>query len=168
MEVVVQRRSILEVEVDAIVNPANSLGYMGGGVAGVIKRFGGDEIEREALSKAPIPVGSAVLTTAGRLRFRGVIHAPTMEEPAMRTTEEKVRKATRAALKLADDLRFGSVAFPGMGTGVGRVPKDVAARAMVEEIKNFRPTCLRKVVLVDLDEEMVKEWEKALGEQTSI
>jgi len=156
------RGSLLEVEVDVIVNPANSYGYMGGGVAGVIKRFGGEEIEREAVSKAPIPVGEAVLTSAGKLRFKGIIHAPSMEEPAMRTTEEKVRRATRAALQLADRSGFRSVAFPGMGTGVGRVPKDVAAMAMLEEIRSFEAKSLERVVLVDLDEEMVQEWKKAL------
>ena len=164
MEIEVRKGSLLEVEADAIVNPANSRGIMGGGVAGVIRRLGGEEIEREAVSKAPVPVGEAVLTTAGRLPFKGVIHAPTMEEPAMRTTEEKVRKATRAALKVADENRFRSVAFPGMGTGVGRVPKNVAARAMIEEIRGFKPKCLEKVILVDLDEEMVEEWKKALKE----
>ena len=164
MEIEVRLGSLLEVEADAIVNPANSRGIMGGGVAGVIRRFGGEEIEREAVSRAPVPVGEAVLTTAGKLPFKGVIHAPTMEEPAMRTTEEKVRRATRAALRVADENRFRSVAFPGMGTGVGRVPKDVAARAMVEEIRSFKPKCLERVILVDLDEEMVQEWKKALQE----
>ncbi|WP_457600109.1 macro domain-containing protein, partial [Hydrogenivirga sp.] len=61
MEVEVKRGSLLEVDTDVIVNPANSYGYMGGGVAGVIRRFGGEEIEREAVEKAPIPVGKAVL-----------------------------------------------------------------------------------------------------------
>ena len=135
---------------------------MGGGVAGAIKRFGGEEIEREALEKAPIPVGEAVLTTAGRLPFRGVIHAPTMEEPAMRTTEDKVRRAVRAALRVAKENRFRSVAFPGMGTGVGRLPKATAARAMLEEIRSFSSEYLEKVVLIDLDEEMVEEWKKLL------
>ncbi len=167
MEVEIKKGSLLEVDAEVIVNPANSQGYMGGGVAGVIKRFGGEEIEREALSKAPVPVGEAVLTTAGKLKFKGVIHAPTMEEPAMRTTEEKVRRAVRAALKLADELCFRSIAFPGMGTGVGRVPKEVAAKAMVEEIKEFKARCLEKVVLVDVDEDMVKEWEKAVEELLS-
>jgi len=162
MEIRVLRGSILEVDSEVIVNPANSQGYMGGGVAGVIKKAGGEEIEREAVSKAPIPVGEAVFTTAGRLKFKGVIHSPTMEEPAMRTTEEKVRKAVRAALKLADEMCFRSIAFPGMGTGVGRVPKDVSAKAMVEEIKNFKARCLKEVILVDLDEDMVEEWKKAL------
>ncbi len=164
MEVEVRKGSLLEAEADVIVNPANSHGLMGGGVAGVIKRLGGEEIEREAVSKAPIPVGEAILTTAGRLKFKGVIHAPTMEEPAMRTTREKVILATRAALKLADELCFRSIAMPGMGTGVGRVPKEVAAKAMVDEIRRFEAKCLERVLLVDLDEEMVEEWKKALQE----
>ncbi|MEJ7556295.1 MAG: ADP-ribose-binding protein [Aquificaceae bacterium] len=162
MEISVVQGSLLEVQADAIVNPANSLGLMGGGVAGVIKRFGGEEIEKEAVSKAPIPVGSAVLTSAGKLPFKGVIHAPTMEEPAMETTEEKVRKAVRAVLELADRMGFESIAMPGMGTGVGRLPKDVSARAMIEEIRNFQPKNLKRVILVDLDRQMVEEWKRLL------
>ncbi len=162
MQIEVLLGSLLDVKVDAIVNPANSYGYMGGGVAGVIKRAGGEDIEKEAIKKAPIPVGSAIITTAGRLPFKGVIHAPTMEEPAMETTEEKVRKAVRASLELADKLGFESIAMPGMGTGVGRLPKDVAARAMIEEIKAFEAKSLKRVVLVDVDERMVEEWRKNL------
>ena len=162
MEISVVQGSLLEVQADAIVNPANSLGLMGGGVAGVIKRFGGEEIEKEAVSKAPIPVGSAVLTSAGKLPFKGVIHAPTMEEPAMETTEEKVRKAVRAVLELADRMGFKSIAMPGMGTGVGRLPKDVSARAMIEEIMNFQPKNITRLILVDLDRQMVEEWKRLL------
>jgi len=162
MHIQIIKGSLLEVDADVIVNPANSLGLMGGGVAGVIKRFGGKEIEEEAVRKAPIEIGNAILTSAGNLKFKGVIHAPTMEEPAMATTEEKVRKAVRAALKLVDELGFESVALPGMGTGVGRLPKDISARAMIEEIKAFSAKNLKKVILVDLDEEMVKAWRENL------
>ncbi len=162
IEIEVVQGSLLEVQVDAVVNPANSLGLMGGGVAGVIKRFGGEQIEKEAVSKAPIPVGSAVLTSAGKLPFKGVIHAPTMEEPAMETTEEKVRKAVRAVLELADIMGFESIAIPGMGTGVGRLPKDVSARVMVGELRGFQAKNLKRVILVDLDTQMVEEWKRLL------
>jgi O-acetyl-ADP-ribose deacetylase (regulator of RNase III) len=158
MEIVIIEGSLLQVEADLIVNPANSLGYMGGGVAGVIKRVGGSIIEEEAVIKAPIPVGSAIITTAGSLPFKGVIHAPTMEEPAMETTEEKVRKAVRASLELADKMGFKSIAMPGMGTGVGKLPKDIAAKAMIEEIKSFKAVNLEKVLLVDIDRELVQKW----------
>ncbi len=162
MHIDIVEGSLLEVDVDVIVNPANSLGLMGGGVAGLIKRFGGKEIEEEAVKKAPIEVGRAILTSAGNLKFKGVIHAPTMEEPAMATTEEKVRKAVRAALELADELGFESLAMPGMGTGVGKLPKEISARAMLEEIKAFKPKHLRRIVLVDVDREMVRAWKESL------
>jgi len=162
MRVEVKEGSILEVDTDVIVNPANSLGIMGGGVAGVIRRQGGEQIEREAIMKSPIPVGKAVLTSAGRLPFKGVIHSPTMEQPAMRTSAEKVRLSVRAALELADREGFKSIAFPGMGTGVGGLNKEIAAKAMMEEIKSFNATNLERVVLVDIDKEMVEAWRKEL------
>ena len=151
----------------AIVNPANSLMLMGGGVAGAIRRAGGAEIEEEARKHAPVPVGQAVATGAGRLPVDRVIHAPTMEQPAMRTTAEKVRRAVRAALECADREGLVAVAFPGMGTGVGGVPVEEAAKAMVEEVKAHidAGTDLKAVEFVaftaDL-EEAFKRWAREL------
>jgi O-acetyl-ADP-ribose deacetylase (regulator of RNase III) len=162
MEIEILEGSLLDAEAELIVNPANSYGYMGGGVAGVIKRFGGDIIEKEALKKAPIPVGEAILTTAGKLRFKGVVHSPTMEEPSMMTTPDKVYKATRAALELVVREGFKSVAMPGMGTGVGKVPKGVAARKMLEAIREFKNSGIERVLLIDLDTDMVKAWKDEL------
>jgi len=88
-------------EVDAIVNPANSMLIMGGGVAGAILRAGGREIQEEASKKAPVRVGKAIATGAGRLKAKHVIHAPTMERPAMQTGAQNVRSATRGALECA-------------------------------------------------------------------
>ena len=65
-------------------------------------------------------------------------------------------------MELADRECFKVIAIPGMGTGVGGVPKEVAAKAMVEEIRNFEPKCLEKVILVDIDDEMVEAWERVL------
>src|SRR5215475_11463344 len=98
MQVHVAKADLTLMPVDAIVNPANSLGIMGGGAAGAIKRRGGDKILQEAMSCAPIAVGAAVVTTAGKLHARAVIHAPTMEEPGLKIGVENVRRATRAAL----------------------------------------------------------------------
>lgn len=160
MEVEIFQGSILEVEAEAIVNAANSQGWMGGGVAGVIKRVAGPEVENEAVAQAPIPIGSAVLTSGGRTKFKGIIHAPTMEQPAMRIPAENVSKATEAALKLADEKGFISIALPGMGTGVGGVSKDEAARRMVEAIKDTPTRRLKRVILVDIDQEMVEAWQR--------
>lgn len=155
---------LTEVAVDAIVNPANSLGLMGGGVALAIRRKGGREIEDEARAKAPILVGSAVLTTGGKLKARHVIHAPTMAMPAERIGIENVALATRAALECARRHRIESIAFPGMGTGVGGVPEGEAAVAMVGEVKAFlEEVGLGRIVLVGYGESMARAFEEALS-----
>ncbi|MFQ6075863.1 MAG: macro domain-containing protein [Candidatus Bathyarchaeia archaeon] len=161
--ILVKRGSITEEEVDAVTNPANSYLYMGGGAAGAIKRVGGEIIEREARRHAPVPIGEAIATTAGNLRARFVIHAPTMETPGP-TTPANVYKATRAALECADRVGATSIAIPGMGTGIGGVPTDEAAEAMVRAIKEHAEagTGIGRIVLVDLNPRMVEELEKAL------
>ena len=117
---------------EAIVNAANDHLWMGGGVAGAIKRRGGGEIEREAVRQGPIPIGDAVATRAGRLPARYVIHAVTMGQDLV-SAESHIRAATRSALQVAERLGLRSVAFPALGTGVGGFPLDRAAAAMLEE-----------------------------------
>jgi O-acetyl-ADP-ribose deacetylase (regulator of RNase III) len=162
VQILVIQGSILEVEAQAIVNAANSSGAMGGGVAGVIRRAAGSEVEKEAMQQAPIPVGHAVLTSSGKTPFQGIIHAPTMPKPAMRIPADNVGKATRAALAVADEQGFSSLAIPGMGTGVGGVmPADAAAR-MIKEIRSFIPRSLTRVILIDVDPTMVHAWREQL------
>jgi len=154
---------ITKQKADAICNPANSLLIMGGGAAGALKRAGGIEIEKEALRKAPVPVGKAVATGAGKLSSKWVIHAPTMERPAMSTTPEKVYQATKAALSCAEKIGARDVVFPGMGTGVGGVSHQAAAEAMLRAIKEFENEAksLKKIILCDIDKEMVEAWKRA-------
>ncbi len=139
---------ITTLAVDAIVNAANTDLWMGGGVAGAIKRRGGEEIEREAVRQGPISVGEAVVTGAGRLPARAVIHAATMG-PDLVTDEGAIRAATRSALALAAQRQFGSIALPALGTGVGGFPLERAAAVMLEEIvAHIRGrTSLREIVL---------------------
>ncbi len=160
MKITILQGDITNLEVDAIVNAANSYGYMGGGVAGAIKRKGGQEIEIEAVSKAPIPIGYAVITKAGRLKCRHVIHSPTMEQPASLIDVGNVKEATRAALECADEAGLKKIAIPGMGTGVGGVPRNKAAMAMIEVITNFNEKSLEEVILIDSNKEMVDEFNK--------
>ena len=162
MEIVAQQGDITQVKADAAVNAANSLGEMGGGVAGALLRAGGPEIEQEAKSKAPIPVGEAVYTTAGKLPFKGIVHAPTIEQPTQRTTVEKVRKATLAAMMCADSYGVKILAMPGMGTGVGGVSPAAAAEVMVETLRNYETASVRKVILIDRDAAMVEAFRDAL------
>ena len=158
MDITILQGSLLDVDVQVIVNAANSHGLMGGGVAGVIRRAAGSQVEDEARKQAPIAVGTAVLTSGGRTKFLGIIHAPTMPEPAMRIPAENVAQATRAALVLADEKGFTSMAIPGMGTGVGRVSPYEAAQRMIEEIRQFTPQSLQAVTLVDVDPTMIQAW----------
>jgi O-acetyl-ADP-ribose deacetylase (regulator of RNase III) len=135
-KIILSRGDITESDADAIVNAANNHLWMGAGVAGAIKRKGGQAIEDEAVSKGPIPVGEAIATEAGDLRCRKVIHAAAMGQDLI-TDEEKIRSATRNALLRAKELRLRSIDFPALGTGVGGFPVDMAAAAMVGETKRF-------------------------------
>src|SRR3989304_6422456 len=163
MEIVIINGSLLEADADVIVNAANSLGVMGGGVAEAIKKAGGDIVEEEVKNLAPIAVGKAVLTTAGNLKFKGIIHAPTMEIPGIRIPLVSIGKATKAALRLADEKGFSVIAFPGMGTGGGGGKKEVAANAMIETIADFNAQNLKKIILSDIDKELVEELKKVMA-----
>lgn len=163
-EIEVVMGDLTEIDAEAIVNPANSLGVMGGGVALAIRRRGGREIEDEARGSSPIPLGGAVLTTGGRLKARHVIHAPTMAMPAERIGIKNVALATRAALECARRRGIVSIAFPGMGTGVGGVPEGKAAVAMVREMKAFLDeNRLKRIVLVGYGRAMSRAFEEALS-----
>lgn len=168
MRIEVIEGSIVDVHVDAIVNPANLMGRMGGGVAKAIKQAGGPAIETEAMAHAPIRIGQAVLTTAGNLSARHVIHAPTMVKPAERTNIENVRAATEAAARCAEKARLRSIAFPGMGTGVGRVEPEAAARCMVDALHALDIVNLQRVVLVDRNPDMVAAFEHAVQNRKGI
>ena len=148
--------------VDAIVNPANSLGIMGGGFGGSLRRLGGDGILQAARAVAPIAGGAAIVTTAGQLPAKNVIHVPTMEEPGMMIGAENVRRAARAALIAADRNNFKVIAIPGIGTDLGGVPIDEAARAIVEEIRAHRRPNPETIYLVDMNDQMVYALEDAL------
>lgn len=162
LHITVIQGSILNANAEVIVNAANSHGFMGGGVAGVIKRAAGIEVEQEAVKQAPIAVGRAVLTSGGKTLFKGIIHAPTMPEPGMRIPAENVSRATKAALDLADEKGFVSIAIPGMGTGVGGVEPEDAARHMIRAIRLVSPRSLQNVILVDIDAAMVAAWRNEL------
>jgi O-acetyl-ADP-ribose deacetylase (regulator of RNase III) len=148
--------------VDAIVNPSNSMGIMGGGISGLLRRQGGEVIQQAAMQASPIAVGAAIVTTAGQLPAKHVIHVPTMEEPGMKIGAENVRRAARAALIAADRNNFKTIAIPGIGTDLGDVPIDEAARAIVEEIRAHRRPNPETIYLVDTSEEMLFSLEDAL------
>jgi O-acetyl-ADP-ribose deacetylase (regulator of RNase III) len=156
-EITIVRGDISTVEADALVNAANNHLWMGAGVAGALKRAGGQKIEDEAVKKGPIPVGEAVETTAGALNATYVIHAAVMGQD-LRTDETMIRRATRSSLQLAEKLGLHSIAFPALGTGVGGFPLDQCARVMVEEARTH--TGALSVLFVLYTEESYETFKK--------
>ena len=145
LQVEVVDGDITSIDVDAVANAANNRLWMGAGVAGAIKRAGGEEIEHEAVQQGPIEVGEAVATSAGRLPARWVIHGAVMGQD-LRTDAELVRRTTDSCLRLADELGAESLALPAFGTGVGGFRLDECARVMVQVVHEFEPSSLQRVV----------------------
>lgn len=131
---------LLTAEVDAIVNAANGHLAHGGGVARVISRAAGPALDEEGdgivRARGPIPTGEAVVTTAGRLPFRGVIHAV---GPCQGEGDEEARltAAISNALLRAHERGWTSLAFPAVSSGIFAVPLDVCARAYVRAVRAF-------------------------------
>jgi O-acetyl-ADP-ribose deacetylase (regulator of RNase III) len=126
---------ICDLEVDAIVNAANLSLWMATGVGGAIKRAGGDAIEFAAVRQAPVPIGGAIVTTAGALAARFVIHAVSLDRDR-RTSAAIIDAAVRSALARARENGVTSIAFPALGTGVGGFPLDEAALVTVQAVRD--------------------------------
>lgn len=163
MELEVVEGDITELDVDAIANAANNGLWMGAGVAGAIKRAGGEEIEREAVALAPIQIGEAVATGAGRLKAEHVVHAAVMGQD-LQTTAEVISQATRRTLEVADDLGASSLAMPAFGTGVGGFPIERCAELMVTEARAYEPDHLERVVFAVFGHDAELAFRRAVGD----
>lgn len=154
---------ITDSDTDAIVNAANSSLNLGGGVAGAIRRKGGPQIREECNRIGGAPVGSAVMTTGGRLKAKYVIHAvgPVRGEEH---EDEKLKDATLNSLILADRHRLKSIAFPAIGTGVFGFPKDRCAMIMLSTTMAYLedPTRLERVVYCLYDRDTFGIFESTL------
>ena len=161
-EIKVVQSDITELKADAIVNAANNKLVMGGGVAGAIRRKGGKIIEEEAIEKGPIEVGGAVATSAGNLPAKYVIHAATMSMD-FKTNEIKIRNSCRNSLKVAEDLKIKSIAFPALGCGVGGFPLLACAKIMAQEaLKHLRETktTLKEIIFCLYDQQAFAVFKK--------
>ena len=149
------RGNLLEEPVDAIVNAANGHLAHGGGLAGIISRAAGPELQQESENlvkeNGPFPTGSAVVTSAGKLPFKGVIHAvgPRQGEG---DEEAKLFRALVAAFEKAKERGWNSLSFPAVSSGIFAVPLDVCARAYV---KAARASPLGKVRLCLRDQPVI-------------
>ena len=156
---------LTEMDVDAIVNAANNDLQLGGGVAGAIRRKGGEAIQRECDAIGSIPIGGAVITTGGNLRARFVIHAASMQLGGT-TTARALRNSTAHSLRIAADRGLRSIAFPAVGTGIADFPIPDCARIMLGEVVEHlkEPTSLEKIYFALFDAQALSEFEKVLAE----
>lgn len=153
---------ITKIEVDCIVNAANKSLLGGGGVDGAIHRAGGPAILEACIAirnrQGGCKVGEAVITTAGNLPAKFVIHTVgPIWNGGKKKEEQLLAKAYSNSLKLASENGIGTISFPNISTGVYRFPKDLAANIAIETARNFlktNPNCsLKKVVFVCFDSE---------------
>jgi len=153
---------ITEQAVDAIVNAANNHLWMGSGVAGAIVRRGGRVIEADAIRQAPIQVGTAVITGAGTLAAKHVIHAAAMGQDLL-TDDDKIERATSGALDLAEARGLKSIAFPALGTGVGGFRVEDCARIMVRVVHEHagRDTAVNEIRFVLFDDSVFQAFQEA-------
>lgn len=148
--------NLLEEPVEAIVNAANGHLAHGGGVAAIIARAAGpalqEESDRIVRELGPFATGSAVVTTAGKLPFKGVIHAvgPRYGEG---DEEEKLVRALTSSFQCARERGWSSVSYPAVSAGIFAVPLDICARAYLAAARAAPLSkvrlCLRDQAVID-------------------
>ena len=156
---------ITQLDVDAIVNAANSALAPGGGVCGAIHRAAGLELADACAALGGCPTGEARITPGFNLKARFVIHAvgPVWHGGAQ-GEPELLASAYRASLSLANENRLKSIAFPAISTGIYGYPLDEATRIAVETVRQEmeRAGSLERVIFACFSQEVVGEYEKAL------
>ena len=164
-------------DLDAVVNAANTELWMGSGVAGALRSRGGKQVEEEAVAQGPIALGDAVVTTAGGLPNRFVIHAAAMgyraedahvpKAPGTSSSSEIIASCVRRALELAEDNGIRSIGFPALATGVGGFPVAQAADAMIWAVRDYERrtphTKIERVVFILLGNNAVRVYSEAVG-----
>jgi O-acetyl-ADP-ribose deacetylase (regulator of RNase III) len=150
-------------EADVLVNAANGLGPMGGGVAGALRRAGGKEIEDEAIAvcrqQDPQP-GQVYVTGAGKLAARYVFHAVTMKRPAEASSPAIVEKCLYSLLAKAREYGVHTLAMPALATGVGGVPQQAVAEVFARVLK---PVTDLEICVVDANRGFIASLERALA-----
>lgn len=164
-KIVLLQGDLTEVDADAIVNAANNDLQLGGGVAGAIRRKGGEQIQRECDAIGSIPVGGAAITSGGRLKARHVIHAASMQLGGT-TTAQALRSSTAHALRIAAQNNLKTIAFPAVGTGIAGFPMRECAEIMLAEAQKHLQgaTSLERVQFVLFDKQSLEIFEQVRKE----
>ena len=170
MKIEVIQGDITKVEVDVIVNAANSSLLGGGGVDGAIHRAGGPKILEDCQKirnrQGKCKTGEAVITTAGNLPAKKVIHTvgPVYNGgQRLEMEKELLGKCYKNSLELAKENNFKSIAFPNISTGIYKFPKELAAQIAIKTVKEN--AVLNKVMFVCFDEENYKIYKNYLEKE---
>lgn len=140
---------LLAAEIDAVVSPANSFGFMDGGIDRVLRDFLGAHVEsrvRELIAmrtEGELPVGQAMVVSTGHTKITRLVVAPTMRHPMRVAGTNHAYLATWAALKRASEVGAPPIAclgFPGMATGIGKMDPEESAEQMLKAYRQVMGT----------------------------
>lgn len=149
-------------DITAVVNAANAQLRMGGGVAGAIHRAAGPGLEKETAPLAPIKPGEAVITTGNKLPNKYIIHCLGPVYGADKPEDKLLADCYRNALKIAEEKKIDSIAFPAISTGAFGYPMEEAAKIAFTTIIDLAPVLeyckkIRFVLYSDRDREVHEE-----------
>ena len=162
------RGDITTQQVDAIVNSVNNDLLLGGGVSGAISRVAGPAVQEECHRIGTVPLGTAVVTSAGNLAAKHIIHAA-VNPLGLWADAKSVRAAVRNVLKKAQELGLKRLAFPAVGTGAGGFPVERCVDILYEEVLKHAesPTSLEEVSFVLYDEKPFAIFEERFKERVN-
>jgi len=170
-EIEVIKDDITMLDVEAIVNPANSFLMHNGGLAAQISKRGGMMIQQESKKIGNVPTGSAVITTGGNLKAKHVIHAVGPKYKDGKSGEaEKLTSAVKSALEIADKKKLKSIAIPAISSGIFGYPIAESSKIIVDTVVDFfntkkkakEETTIEKVILCLYDDDTFNNFVKAL------
>ena len=154
---------ITDMEVEAFVYDITADARLGTGYGGAIAIRAGKKVQEELDAIGSCPTGDAIITSGGKMKVRHIIHVngPKFFEE---DEEGKLRKATRSALRLAEENGIAQLAFPPIGTGFYQVDLGLAARVLVDEVTQHLENegTLKDILLVALDTREQKPFEEAM------
>ncbi len=164
MRLVAVRADITTLDVDAIVNAANSSLAPGGGVCGAIHRAAGPELAAACEEVAPCPTGEARITSGFRLPARFVIHAVGPVWHGGGQGEARLlASAYESSLALAGERGLRSIAFPAISTGIYGYPLDEATRLAADAVRAAAPRwpSIERVVFACFGDDVLRAYERA-------
>lgn len=160
--VTVRKGILTDVFSDAIINPAAEDGTMSEGVSAIIKNSGGSDIEKEAISKAPITNGKAVSTSAGKLTCRHIIHAAVTKGSTKDYSAGLIKSALSKALELAEKLSSNTVSIPVIWENPEGTSDPGLAEAALEAIKSHTAESIDRIIFVAQTDKEAKSFAEIL------